>query len=126
MSITYHVSCMDCNSGIHLGKIVRTHYGEIDIEALGVLGYERDGKWHPQEGTCMILDHFLVLHRGHELRVMPEVAARGDFPRELIFDDDGEEFLHRDVGCIDPHNEVANYPAELLDRLEMLKAPPAS
>lgn len=44
MSAYYYLLCLDCKTGIHLGKTVYTQYEDIDQQTLGFdqLGYSGD------------------------------------------------------------------------------------
>src|SRR3569623_1543933 len=118
MSINYHLCCMDCNEGASLPKLHFTTYEEVGEATLGLLGSTVDGKWVPDRELCMLIDHFLVIHRGHELRLLSELAAQGDFPREIFYSDveepDSLDFLRRPVGVDDARAELDAYPDELL------------
>lgn len=101
MASYYFLVCMECRSGINLGKAVLTRYGPNQPENYGFsgLGYFEGAKWVPELDEVVNLDHFLMLHRGHELRVLPDTVqvhvTDGAFPDSWP-DMDGDVDLNHD------------------------------
>lgn len=73
MSYTFHLLCVDCLNVFDLGKVVT-----LDSEGLPVP--PRYGGWRDQstgdwlEGSQLheLIAQWLLLHRGHEIRLVPE------------------------------------------------------
>ncbi|MCY7296227.1 hypothetical protein [Alteromonas sp. a30] len=129
MSNCYFLVCMDCKSGILLGKTVEAKYSDITKSTSGFseLGTNKD-HWHFNYKCAVNLQHFLMLHRGHELRVLPDtvdkLARDKGFPNTWVGENNDPDpdydrlsFLNQDVGIPDPESEMENLPNELLERL---------
>ncbi|GAC1032636.1 hypothetical protein thsps21_34650 [Pseudomonas sp. No.21] len=73
MSEGYYLVCMDCRVGVVLGKSIAIKY--MDFPEHKFFGFSElggGGVWQPSIGGCADLQQFLVVHRVHELRVLPE------------------------------------------------------
>jgi hypothetical protein len=132
MSYDYFLVCMECKTGIHLGKTVYTKYEGVDQVTLGfdLLGSTSEHAWSPSAKNCTDLQHFLILHRTHELRVLPETV--GKYASELsvphsfpTFDDDPDPeynriaFLSQDPGKPDPVKEGDELPEDVIKKLRI-------
>jgi hypothetical protein len=122
---------MECKTGVLLGKAVFTQYRETQHVTYGftALGHTFEDGWSPREEGCSELQHFLMLHRNHELRVLPETVERysGDLGIPQSFPDDDKTtdpeynraaFFLRDTGKPDPVKEAEELPESLIKRLQ--------
>jgi hypothetical protein len=134
MSVNYDLICLDCKQGVGLSKIITVRYEAGDRETYGfdALGETADGAWEPIASACAEVQHFLMLHRTHELRVLPEhiekyfdentepvrVVTRDTDEYEL---DDYEysrsEFFAADPGKLDPGAEADALPPHVIRKL---------
>lgn len=131
MGIAYFAVCMDCKTGIILGNPVRRDYKGIEEESTGLTSFtfeEGDTNEHLLRKT-EILEHFLVMHRSHEIRILPEtvdqysthIGIPQSFP---LFDDDPSPednrlvFLRQPVGTLDPQREADDLPPDVVSRLK--------
>lgn len=84
MSVSYYLVCMHCKSGVLLGKAVPVEYSDTECFGFSQL---RGGD------DCLDLQQFLVAHRLHELRVLPEnvekFASDIGVPHSFPGNDDG-------------------------------------
>ncbi len=132
MSNSYFMICADCEDGLALllGKAIFVHYEGREKQNFGFasLGGDMGGHWQSAQKGCEELSHFLMLHRGHELRVVPDVIDGPpygvDLPQGFPSDDDTSDpnfnrsvFFARDPVKPDPEADAANLPAELIRRL---------
>ena len=130
MGVTWSLCCLDCGDGVLLGKPVK---GGGPGPGPGTLGFETLGRqgdegWAPAAEGAANLAHFLMLHRCHELRVLPEtagaLATREEFPTAWP-DQPGDpdpahdrtRFLARDPGRPDPVAETAALPERVKARI---------
>ena len=80
---------------------------------------------------CAEVQHFLMLHRTHELRVLSDnvekYAKHVGFPQTFPVHEEGEggdfrytreAFFNTDTGCPDPEKELENLPTELVEKLK--------
>ena len=133
MSISYFLVCMECKDGVSLGKKQHRKYPIAEKRTLGFasLDFSLDVKDQP-DGVLLnveCLDRFLMLHRTHELRVLPELAAKYStdvaFPHSFpTVDDQGSEeysrkvFLSTDLGDVDPEEDMANLSNDVIEKLK--------
>ncbi|NTI88987.1 hypothetical protein G6L87_18085 [Agrobacterium rhizogenes] len=85
MTQVYHVYCMDCGEWLSIGKAQRIYDGRLEQTVYGFAsicdGHSNDYNGKPEwvrdlfHREWRYLDHFLMRHRGHELRVLPEELA---------------------------------------------------
>lgn len=121
---------MECKTGVLLGKPVRTQYKGIQHESYGFggLGHTFGDGWEPREHRCSELQHFMMLHRNHELRVLPDTVEKyaGDLGIPQSFPDDDKTtdqefnrtaFFLKDTGKPDPVKEADELPPSLIERL---------
>jgi hypothetical protein len=130
MSDSYYLVCMECKAGIHLGKTVNTRYKDIDSDTYGfsTLGHTTENGWRGSEDSFADLQHFLMKHRTHELRVLPDTvdiyAADIGFPHSFPCSDDSDPeysrsaFLASDVGCPSPQAEMEKLPDSVIEKLK--------
>lgn len=132
MSDTYSIVCIDCKTGVELGKTVYIQYKDIEKKSLGfnLLGYSDNEKsWKPNKKECSTLQHFLILHRTHELRVLPDTvdkyASFVGVPQSFPTDNDDPDplynrkiFLSQDVGKPEPEQEANNLPNSVIEKLK--------
>jgi hypothetical protein len=124
---------MDCKVGVHLGKATSVRYSESYKPTYGfdALGISRGNAWEPDANGCAELQHFLMLHRTHELRVLADnvekFAADVGFPHSFPVHDDDEggdisyrksTFFNSDVGTPDPEQEIETLPEALIEKLK--------
>lgn len=117
MGVTYFLTCMQCKTGLNLGKAVKTHYDGVPKQTYGfdALGHSSQGPYTPSIPHLELLQHFLMLHRTHELRVLPDTVAKyvtdigfpQSFPElDRRWPESRVNFLEIDVGTPDPEREV--------------------
>lgn len=85
MSHTYQFVCVDCRETVDLGKIVA-----LDKQGrprpLGFGGWrdQRSGDWIQDGNLWRLLERWHILHRGHEIRLVPRVfLARANLEDRL-------------------------------------------
>jgi len=76
MSRLYHLLCVDCGEVLSLGKVARRdERGQLTPSQVGRFGdYDRASaawSWTGGEQLWRLVQRFMMLHRGHELRVIP-------------------------------------------------------
>lgn len=136
MSNSYYFICMDCKDGIHLGKAIKITYPgvETDSYGFGMLGYGGSGlddlkEWVADGKSVGLLQQFLMLHRGHELRILPDTVEKYEsktskgIPHRFPLDDSKEECSYESYFSIkiekpDPEKEADDLPIDLIDRLK--------
>lgn len=115
---------------MNLGKAVSTQYYETSQETYGFsdIGHNSGNGWIPSIPVVVNIDHFLMLHRGHELRVLPDSAAKYaeniGFPHEWPDDNDDldprhnrSSFLDKEIPRPDSDQDLNNLSKELVERL---------
>ncbi|WP_152511469.1 MULTISPECIES: hypothetical protein [unclassified Labrenzia] len=121
MSYSYYLTCIDCGSSIFLGKTIDVHYDGISDVKTGfsMLGGDKESGWQPSQKAMEELQHFLFVHRGHELRVVPETVNRRDANIEFVFpaDDDTADPLFNRSSFFDSGHDKAD-PEREADMLE--------
>lgn len=133
MSYDYDLVCLDCRTGIYLGKTVYTQYEDIDHQTLGfnLIGYSSDEQsWEPNIKVCANLQHFLMLHRTHELRVLPDTVQKYEsfigIPQSFPTTNDDPDpssnrklFFSQDAGKPDPEKEANDLPQDVIEKLKL-------
>lgn len=130
MSSDYYLVCTECKTGLLLGKSIHVEYPEYDVtsygfSSMGSLKNIKDNSHAIQ--TCEDLQHFLMLHRCHELRVLPSEADRYaehvGIPNSFPFGDDAEPeynragFYRSETKIPDGRSEADAFPEELIKKL---------
>ena len=131
MGVAYFLVCMDCKSGVHLGKAVATQYDEESQTTYGFsdIGHNSGNAWMPSASTVINISHFLMLHRGHELRVLPDsvekYASVIGFPHGWPDSDDDLDpnhsrtiFLDTEIPRPSADEDLKNLPKNLIDKLK--------
>jgi len=133
MSVSYFIVCMECRTGVNLGKPVKRTYENVGEESIGFSSLVfTEGAKHASYNYLLRsveeLDHFLMLHRSHELRVLPETADLHatdiGFPNSFPVDDDSSKeynrlvFLSQSVGEVDPCRDLESLKPEIIKNLE--------
>ena len=92
MSYSYFLTCLDCGRSIHLGKTIGVEYSGIEGVKTGfaMLGGNNVSGWQPSKEVVEELQHFLFVHRGHELCVVPETVNNRAPEIEFAFPTDDE------------------------------------
>ena len=73
MSHTYHLLCVDCREVLDLGKVVNLSEDAEPIPwTAGGWRDQATGEWLKGAELWNLVERFLILHRGHELRNVPE------------------------------------------------------
>ena len=69
--------CIDCGEGLGLGKshIVKSEFHEKTSHGFSCIGNVTDPASERAKSFLVALQHFLVLHRQHQLRVLPDNSA---------------------------------------------------
>lgn len=132
MSSSYYFVCMECKTGILLGKSIYVEYPDYDVRSygfssIGTFRKDKDNSYAIE--TCEELQHFMMLHRCHELRVLPSDADRyaehlglpNSFP---CFEDSEpgyirENFFRSNMKAPDGKSEADALPKELVKKLKL-------
>lgn len=74
MGISYKLVCIDCGESFHIGK---SHKLQSEFHKIPSYGFSNigslDGEFSNNHKKFLIgIQHFLILHRQHELRVLPD------------------------------------------------------
>lgn len=129
MSFSYYLVCVDCGTSIHLGKTVAVNYKGVADSKVGfaALGDCEDAGNDCSNGAWAELQHFLMVHRGHELRVVPETVQHRDSSIEFVFptdDDTNDPLFNRSTffesgNCEpDPITDANNLSDDVIRRLK--------
>ncbi len=121
MSVSYFLVCMDCKSGVLLGKSIPVEYFGSACFGFSQLKEEEAEEWRD-------LQQFLLAHRTHELRVLPgnaeKFASDIGFPHSFPGSDDSEGFKERDHLAEltkqppDPEFDLLQLDYEVIERLK--------
>lgn len=122
MSISYFLVCMQCKSGVLLGKAVPVTYSAESCFGFSQLG-EALG-----EGFLDV-QQFLMAHRLHELRVLPgnverfasDLGVPHSFPSSGDIDgiQEREALARRTREAPNPEGDLSNLDPDLLDKLSL-------
>lgn len=120
MSHAYSLLCVECREVLELGKIAN-----IDADGSSmpwtICGWRDQGSLNWLEGIDLwrMVERFLILHRGHELRVISEEGRRRVDPEGALLShiDDQQTLLCRPVEPAPDDYE----DAEALDQLLLEK-----
>ena len=130
MSSDYYLVCIDCKTGLLLGKSIHVKFPEYDVSSygfssIGSLKNIEENSYAIQ--TCEDLQHFMMLHRCHELRVLPseadKFAKHVGVPHSFPVDDDAEPeynrrlFFKSDTKVPDSKSETDALSEELIEKL---------
>ncbi|NES21399.1 MAG: hypothetical protein F6K41_21335 [Symploca sp. SIO3E6] len=99
MSHTYHLICIDCKKVLDLGKIANLDETGCSIPWM-FTGFrdQCDGHRIKNDQLWKLVERFLILHRGHELRVVSEAFLdREDKEGLLHYIDSAEELLQLEI-----------------------------
>lgn len=113
----------DHPDGVYVGDQKQWALAEISP---GLSGYSLSDPKYLIDSWRM-LQHFLIKHRGHELRLLPEsLVTRYSTDRKEdviihMYDDSVESFLSQSVGDPDLQEDVSNVSEDVLRRLEALQ-----
>ena len=74
MSIDYGLVCVDCGEALHLGKshVVNSRFHNSGSWGLSSIGNATKDFSEENQRLLVALQHFMLLHRQHELRVLPD------------------------------------------------------
>jgi hypothetical protein len=141
MSESNVIICMGCGQRMSLGKYFCYTEGHPDgLYIGGELQWGLEGiapGLDPNQKNIafneylykdwLMLQHFLIKHRGHELRLLPwstvESYDHGDYPKEedfIVSTASIEAFLSQPVGNPDTRKDDENVPASVRARLKKL------
>lgn len=128
MSEGYYLVCMSCKAGVVLGKSIAIRY--VDFPGHELFGFSElggGGVWQPSVHGCADLQQFLITHRIHELRVLPEsvdmYAKNEGVPHSFPDGDFGDpeysraKFYTGSVERPDPILDRARITEELIEKL---------
>lgn len=132
MGVDYFLVCMSCKNGIQLGKSIHVKYRGMPEKTYGfsLMGTQKEGIWVPDVRCCSSLQHFLMLHRAHELRVLSEHVEKYakhstvpySFPMLDFDENDGEHsrynFFSTSPSKPDPAKEADELPEDLIAKLK--------
>lgn len=79
MAFTYYLACFDCKAALPVGRIIRPDEWEttqVDANRFGFSGFvsEKDSHRISDYELMELLTRFLIVHRVHEIRLLPETA----------------------------------------------------
>jgi len=132
MSYNYCLICMDCKVGIDLGKT----FNHVPTgSATKSFGFESVGGRTPEMNDngdsgiyCMefidVLQLFLLKHRTHELRVLPESIQMyeehlgGGVPNSWPSSDEYQDYLKQDLDPPDPVLEAQSLDDGVIAKLK--------
>lgn len=132
MSSGYYLICLDCNRAVLLSKPIGIRYPGQDDMTFGFssLTSPDSDQWQPSAEGCAELQHFMMLHRTHELRVLSEHVnkhVRGDVPGGFPSSADDPDpdynskvFFGTVVDPPAPETEADDLPPDLIKRLQQL------
>lgn len=122
---------MECKSGIYLGKATNTKYGDDLQNTFGFsdIGSYDGSRWKASENTVINISHFLMLHRLHELRVLPDSVERfaddKGFPHSWPDTDDDPDILHnrkyflqKEITTPNPDEDINNLSDEAILKIK--------
>jgi hypothetical protein len=117
MAITYQFACIDCRQYLSLGKIswldeTGRPLGELTIDGV----YDQDRRrWFKRDETFgRTVEGFLIRHRNHELRVVPEgvdelLSAGGAVFERVV---PAQLVAPPEDGTVDPEGELESWKAK--------------
>jgi len=133
MSNSYYLACLDCKSNaINLGKAIRRSYPMSEQETFGFdeLAFEPNRNLR-LENTLMnveCIDHYLMLHRGHHLIVVSDLAdIHGHFPQGFPTIEDNDPMYSRRAFLNEPVNppnhklEIENLTEDVINKLQTFR-----
>jgi hypothetical protein len=120
MSYTYHLVCIDCRVILDLGKIIAIDEDGRDIP--WQFGGWIDLDTHERLEAASLdsaVERFLILHRGHELRVVPDrYLAKADPECQLRRIETVAELFSQPISPEpDPEDDVEHVPSGVTTRL---------
>jgi len=126
MSGSYFLSCIDCSMSILLGRPTSVKYQEFPQQKFGfaMLGSGRSG-WEPFDRGVADLQQFLVIHRGHELRVIPDTIGEMESNADNLdgYETDQQDrllsrmaFFQNDDAVLDAQADKYGVPATALEK----------
>ena len=129
MSYSYYLTCVDCGFSVHLGKTIDVKYASIPGKKNGfaMLGSDPSEGWRPSQKSIEELQQFLFVHRGHEIRVIPETVNTRDSSIEFVFPIDDETndplfkrscFFSSGESKADPNIDADRLPDDVIRRLK--------
>jgi len=122
MSNTYHVICVPCREVMGVGKIVdMTQSGSPRPLGFGGWRDPQSDEWPSGLSFLRLLERWLILHRGHEIRVVPdEFLARADPDAGFHYIHSAAEVMDRPVVPYpDSELDVENVPQDVISRLSI-------
>ena len=122
MSYTYHLTCIDCGIVLDLGKIVCLDESGHSIP-WSFLGWRdlQNGQRIAETELWELIQRFTIIHRGHELRILPEpFINRVDPEGQLTHIDSAQEVLDtRILPQPDDVEDAKAVPKDVEKRLQM-------
>jgi hypothetical protein len=120
MSNTYHFVCVSCADVIDVGKIVdRAESGEDIPIQFGGWRDQATSDWLRGAELWRLLERWHILHRGHEIRLIPEpFLHRVDPEGQLHYHDTAQEVFEREVQPLpDDELDARQVPSDVATRL---------
>lgn len=120
MSYTYHFVCVDCRVILDLGKIVTIDEDGRDIPWQFGGWIDLDTRERLQAATLgSVVERFLILHRGHELRVVSDsYLAMADPVCKLRRIETAAELFSQAISPEpDPEEDAERVPSGVAERL---------
>ena len=133
MSNSYYLACLDCKSNaINLGKAIRRSYPESERETFGFsqLAFEPNRNLRLENTLLNVecLDHYLMLHRGHHLIVITDLAEiHGNFPKGFPTIEDNDPMYSRRMflnTTVTPPNhklDLENLSEDVVNKIKMFQ-----
>ena len=124
MGISYGLTCIECGETYHLGKSHRISTRLHDKETFGFSSIGACDEPTQKHAFFLIgLQHFLLRHRQHELRVFGDnLAVKNDgicwFDDFDCGDHSLRDLLRQEIGVPNPDSESRELDPAILERLE--------
>jgi hypothetical protein len=119
MSSAYHLACVDCAEAILLGKVVQMDESGRAVDPHFAGWSDEPAYREHAAGFARILMRFMIHHRCHELRVLPENLIDEVDPEGILLSHlDDDEVRLRPLSS-DPADDFDGVPCpEAVRRLE--------
>ena len=104
MSIDYNLVCVDCGEALHFGKSqkIKSRFHHTNSFGVSAIGNATKDFSEENQRFLIALQHFLLVHRQHELRFLPDsISEVQDCWCWFDFDDGSEgglfDLLYREL-----------------------------
>ncbi|MBU2713400.1 hypothetical protein [Zooshikella harenae] len=119
----YTLVCMDCGEGFSLGEAIFIKYNSVQEITYGYSAItNNDNPWSILELKAAQIQHFLMQHRLHEIRVLPQGVEKytgsGDFPSSYLRYDNIKQYLATKVKKPQPDVDLNNINQCVIETLK--------